>query len=85
MRYGVRQQDLSWREVDGEVVVLDLASSTYFSLNGSGAVLWGALVDGADTDALAQLLVERYGLAPDVAAVDAAAFLESCVARGIVQ
>ena len=36
-----------WREVDGEVLVLELATAIYLTLNGSGWILWNELVDGA--------------------------------------
>lgn len=85
VRYEVRQRDLSWREVDGEVVVLDLSSSTYLSLNGSGAVLWRALAEGTDEEGLADVLVEHFGVERPVADRDAAAFLHSCITQGLVQ
>ena len=81
----VRPEDLSWRRVDDEVVVLDLRSSRYFSLNGSGALLWEALVDGADEEALAAALVAQFGIDPARAAQDTGAFLDDCVERGIVR
>lgn len=85
VRYEVRQRDLSWREVDGEVVVLDLTSSTYLSLNGSGTVLWLALAEGTDEAGLADVLVEHFGVERLVAERDATAFLRSCVTQGLVQ
>lgn len=81
----VRREDLSWRRVDDEVVVLDLRSSRYFSLNGSGALLWETLVDGADEDELAAVLVRTYDIDRDRAEQDTGAFLDDCVERGIVR
>lgn len=81
----VRPEDLSWRRVDDEVVVLDLRSSRYLSLNGSGALLWEALADGADEDALAAALVAEFGIDRARAEQDTRAFLNDCVERGIVR
>lgn len=36
------------RELDDELVLLDLDAGTYYSLNRSGAEVWAALARGAD-------------------------------------
>ena len=33
----LRENGVTWQEIDGELVILDLASSTYLTTNGSGA------------------------------------------------
>lgn len=49
---------VAWRETGGQIVVLDLAGSVYFGLNGSGAILWKRLVtDGATRAELTTLLM----------------------------
>ena len=35
--------DLDWREVEGELVALDLRESRYLAVNRTGQVLWAAL------------------------------------------
>ena len=47
--------------IDGETVVIDLASGSYFSLEGSAALAWERLVLGEDLATTARLLAERYG------------------------
>ncbi len=42
----LREQGLNWREIDGEVVVLDVERSHYLNLNATGAVLWLMLAAG---------------------------------------
>lgn len=46
----IRREDLEWREVEGEVVILDLRSSKYLSLNKTGAVIWRELASGEATE-----------------------------------
>jgi hypothetical protein len=81
----IRESDLTWREVDGEVVALDLVSSTYFTTNGSGAVLWHRLVGGATHRDLVRALVERYGIDEDRAAADVDGFLDVLRSNGFLQ
>ena len=81
-RVQARQVDLTWREVDDEVVVLDLRSSQYLSLNKSGAYLWKLIAEPVGAGALVDALVERYALDRDRAVVDVDAFVAACAASG---
>ena len=40
----LRTDAVEWREVEGEIVALDLRDEMYLGVNGSGAVLWPLLV-----------------------------------------
>lgn len=81
----VRSDDVSWQELDGHVVVLDLRSSVYLEINASGTVLWNLLVGGAEVDDLQVALVERYGLTSSDAAHDVARFLETMRMRDLLE
>jgi hypothetical protein len=48
------------REVDGELVILDLKAQRYLGGNRSAALLWPLLVEGATRDALAKRLENEY-------------------------
>jgi hypothetical protein len=81
----IRRGEVNWQELDDEVVVLDLASSEYLRLNGSAALLWRRLVDGAEIDDLAELLVGTYGIDPSIASSDAASFTRQLEERGLLE
>lgn len=74
----IRPQGLTWREIEGEVVVLDLESSNYLSLNATGSMLWRMLDPGATREDLATRLTECFGVDPDTAARDVEAFVATC-------
>jgi hypothetical protein len=80
----LRTEDLTWQELDGEVVVLDLRSSTYFLVNGSGARLWELLADDATLTELAAELRAVYALSDDVAAAHADEFVRSLERTGLL-
>jgi hypothetical protein len=66
--------DVLVRALDGEAVLLDLASGTYFGLNEVGARLWDLLAAGntvgeARGTLLAEFEVEEQVLRDDVAAL----------------
>ena len=75
-RVQVKSADVSWREVDGEVVALDLRSSTYFTTNRTGAIMWKAMVEGCSVGDLVELLQVTFGIEKFRAAEDVTAFLE---------
>lgn len=52
---------LTWQELDGEAVVLDLASSTYFTVNRTGTFLLGLLRDEQGEQDLVSALEREFG------------------------
>jgi Coenzyme PQQ synthesis protein D (PqqD) len=84
-RYRLRPEGLSWREIQGEVVAVDVPTSTYLSANDSGTLLWQALAGGATRDELAALLVERFELEPEQAGEDVDAFVAQLRAQGLLE
>jgi hypothetical protein len=70
----LREDELVTREVGGKVMILDLASSTYFAVGGAGVAILDALRDGdvTEDDVVARLLtrfdVDRHTLEADVTA-----------------
>jgi hypothetical protein len=71
----LRDEAVTWRVVDGEVIVLDRRNWAYLSVNGSGALLWDALVSGATEDELAQTLVGEFVVEAGRARDDVARFV----------
>lgn len=67
--------DVEWRDLDGEVVALDLGRSAYLAVNRSGSVLWPLVTSGATEAQLVDALRSRFDLAPDRARADVAAFV----------
>lgn len=81
----LRGDDVSWTPTDdGQIVVLDLRTSRYLSLNASGAQLWTLLAEGATEAQLVDGLVARFGLAQDSAGRDVSAFLATLRERDLL-
>ena len=71
----IRQRDLYWREIDGQVFALDGRTWDYLSLNESGRLLWDQLAEGATVAELVRLLVDEYGIDSAVAQADVQTFV----------
>jgi len=72
-----QQQNIVWRNVDDETLILNTANGYYFSLNQSGSEIWNWLVDGASVDETAQHLADRYGLSAETARGDVCDLLQT--------
>ena len=68
----VRTSGLAWRQAGDEVVVLDLAASSYHAVNASGALLWAQLTGWTTAAELASVLASSFGLTPGQADRDVA-------------
>ncbi len=66
------------RDLDGEAVVLDLDSGTYYGLNAVAAWIWARLsaAGGLSLPALVDDVAREFGLEHDVAGRDVEAFVE---------
>jgi hypothetical protein len=80
-----RKTDVTWRQVGDEVIVLDMSTWEYLGLNGTGAILWPALVEGATPEELRERLVDSYGIERERAAADVRAFLAALADVGLLE
>lgn len=80
----LRDTDLHWREIDGEVIALESRGSTYVAANGAGTLLWRALAAGTTREGLADELVHAYGIDRERAAADAEEFIAQLAAQGLL-
>lgn len=83
-RLQARPEGLNWREIDGQVVILDLEHSHYLNLNVTGSVLWPLLVEGTTHAALVERLVEEFDIDHATAERDVSSFVTSCTANGLL-
>ncbi len=81
----LKLDDIVWREVDNELVVLELSTSTYLTLNGSAKLLWETLTEGSTIERLVLSLVGRYSLPPDQARFDVTAFILTLSERNLIE
>ena len=68
--------DLSWRDVDGELVALNTDSGKYYSFNDVGREVWLAVAEGKSMEDLLNLVESEYDVPDrDTAAKDVEKFL----------
>jgi hypothetical protein len=80
----LRRHDVSLRELDGETVLLDLATSRYLVVNGSGTVLLGQLDEGSSRAGLVAALVDEFAVDEGTAGRDVDAFVDALRELGLL-
>lgn len=59
-RHRVNSPNVIYETIEGEVILIDLKTGTYYSLRKVGAAIWQGIVAGADGEQIAQELRRRY-------------------------
>lgn len=72
------------RELDGEVLVLDLRSSLYFGMTGTAARIWQLIEAGEPRDAMVAALAREFAADRHVIEADIDAFVSDLTARGLI-
>lgn len=85
MTLKLRDDRVRWREIDREVVAVDLDSSTYLSTNGSGALLWLELAEGTTREALVERLAQAYMIEAARAEADVDSFVHDLRSQGLLE
>lgn len=80
----LRADDLTWREIDGDLVILDLRSSTYLTTNASGAVLMKELTQDRTDEELVSVLMAAFGISESQARSDVSSFVEALNNGGLL-
>ena len=58
--FRVNSPNVIHETIEGEVILIDLKTGTYYSLRDAGAAVWQAIQDGAGEDGIAAELRSRY-------------------------
>ncbi len=83
--FRIRADAVDWREVEGQVVALDRAGSVYLAINGTGAVLWPAIVEGATRSQLVAVLLHNFDVDAARAGIDVDAFVAELSRRHLFE
>lgn len=72
-RFRLNSGDVVADIFDGEAILMNLRRRVYYSLYGSGGVIWSRLVAGASLGEAADTIARRYGIAREKAVQDVVA------------
>jgi hypothetical protein len=78
-------EDVLVRELDGESVLLNLATSAYFGLDGIGTDMWRALTASDSIQAACEVVLAEYDVSPETLQRDMQELVEKLVGHGLLQ
>lgn len=80
----LRTAGVTWQEIDGELVILDMERSVYLTTNGSGALLTKLLAQDRTEGDLADALVDEFSIDHETALRDVRAFVDSLTQKKLL-
>lgn len=83
--YQLRSDQVVWSKVGEDIVILELASSTYFTVRGSGVAIVERLVEGATEDSLIADVTDRFEVDEETARADVARFLKDLADKDMLK
>jgi len=78
-------EDVVWRNLQGESVLLDLKSGVYFGLDAVGTRIWTLLQDHSDLQAVLQEMLSEYEVSEETCARDLMNLVSAMAEKGLVQ
>lgn len=76
--------DVVFRDLAGEAVILDLASGHYFGLDPIGTLFWRLIAERGHLRAVHQALVEQFDVPPEVLEADILEFAGELTRRRLL-
>jgi hypothetical protein len=83
-KFQLRLNRTIWREVDDQIVVLDLDTSVYLNVGGPGVVIWKLLARSATLDELVDAVLEVFDVDRPTARRDLVTFLDDLAERKLL-
>jgi len=77
-------ENVMFRELEGESVILDLDGESYFGLDRVGTRMWRLLTDSASIQEAYDLLLDEYEVEPERLRDDLASLLETLHGHGLI-
>jgi hypothetical protein len=82
--YTVRDKNVVSEIVDGEAIIVDLTAGTYFSSEGTGAVIWDGIVCGFEAAQIKERVRQAFSVDPAELNGDFENFVASLLANRLV-
>jgi Coenzyme PQQ synthesis protein D (PqqD) len=80
----VRDKNVVSEIIDEEAIIMDLTVGTYFSSEGSGALIWDGMVRGFKAEQIKERVQQAFSFEPAELDVDFESFVASLLANGLV-
>jgi hypothetical protein len=83
-RFRLNSPQVVAETIEGEAIVVNLATGTYYSVKGDSILLWDAIVAGATVDEIAEVAAEMTAQPRETVAAAVGGFCDSLAAEGLI-
>ena len=77
-------ENIAWRNVNNEIVILNLKSGEYYTLNDVGQIIWLEVANQKSVEEIKSKLILEFDVSPDTAAQDIKTFISKMVDEGLL-
>jgi hypothetical protein len=84
MAYTVDANRVTWDEIDGETLIINVETGYYFSLDGVGSLVWRMLTEGLDERDMVARIVSEYDVDEATARDDLQALIAALAGEELV-
>jgi len=84
MNVRILEADVVWRELDGEVVILNLATGNYYGLEGAANDMWRLLVEHGSTEKVVEIMARDFDVDESRVSRDLDMLIKDLETRAIV-
>jgi len=84
VRYQLRSGDVTGKVIDGEAIIMNLATGAYYSMDGVGAALWELLEQGCSGEESVAALAERFDVTREMLERDVDAVIDDLLAEELL-
>jgi hypothetical protein len=78
-------EDIIWRDLGDEVVILNVVSNNYFGLSGAGGQMWRHLADHGSIDRTIEALTGEFDADADTLRADLDALIRELEQRSLIE
>ena len=84
LAYTIDRKRITWDEIDGETLIINVETGYYFSLDGVGSLIWSMLADGVDERDMVARIVSEYEVDESTARDDLQALVDVLAGEELV-
>ena len=78
------KKDVIFKELDDEMIIMDMNSGRYFGLNETGAKIWSLLNDHHNIGTIINLLHDEYEISKEKCKKEVIAFIQDILDKGLI-
>jgi hypothetical protein len=74
-----------WRDLDGEIVILNLTSGVYFSVDGVGTRIWTLMAEQVATEEIVRKLISEFEVEEAQLRSDMESLVKDLAGQGLIE